>query len=204
MFKDIRETLRVRWPMAIGEVEYPDIAMRLFIGIGLPAPVSETLAKSAHSLLLPAGRIRWTPPENMHVTLSFLGQVHPARLNVIEQALAKIHARRLRLELSGIGVFDRAGVLFANVTASPALLTLAELVIAAMEACGFTREQRPYSPHVTIGRIGARTRERIHLRTATDDPAFHQTFDASEFRLYQSLTLPGGAQYEVLRVFALG
>lgn len=73
-----------------------------------------------------------------------------------------------------------------------------------MEACGFTREQRPYSPHITIGRIGAHTRERIHLRTASDDPAFHQAFDASEFRLYQSLSLPGGAQYEVLRVFALG
>src|SRR5277367_2619603 len=116
--------------------------MRLFIGIGLPAPVAEALAKFAPSLVPPASavRIRWTPPANMHITLNFLGQVHPARLEVIENALLAIHAPRLHVELSGIGTFDRAGVLFAAVTASPALLALAEQVNAAMEACGFTRE----------------------------------------------------------------
>ena len=175
--------------------------MRLFIGIGLSAPVAEALAKSAQGLVsVSAARIRWTPPANMHVTLSFLGQVHPARLDVVEQALVPIHAPRLRLALNGIGVFERAGVLFANVTPLPALLALAEQVIAAMHACGFPRENRPYSPHITL----ARTRDRIRLRSTTaDDPAFHQVFEASEFRLYQSLTLPTGARYEVLRVFPL-
>jgi 2'-5' RNA ligase len=176
--------------------------MRLFIGIGLPATIAEALAKSAIKLITPtnAAHIRWTPPANMHVTLSFLGQVHPARLDVIEQALATIRARRLHLKLSGIGTFDRAGVLFANVSQSSKLLALAEQVIAAMEACGFAREERPYSPHITL----ARTRDRLRLRTpAPDDPAFHQNFEAVEFRLYQSLTLPGGAQYEVIRAFPL-
>jgi 2'-5' RNA ligase len=176
--------------------------MRLFIAIGLPAPVAEALAKSAHNQVpsVSTPRIRWTPSINMHVTLSFLGQVHPARLDVIEQALVPIHAPRLRLALNGISVFERAGVLFANVTPTPSLLTLAEQVAAAMHACGFPREDRPYSPHVTL----ARTRDRLRLRPAADhDPAFHQTFDANEFRLYQSLTLPGGAQYEVLRAFPL-
>jgi len=176
--------------------------MRLFTGIGLPPPVAEALAKSAPSLVLPASaaQIRWTPPDNMHLTLIFLGQVHPARLEVIEEALLAIHAPRLHIELIGIGTFDRAGVLFAGVTASPALLALAEQVIAAMEACGFTREERPYSPHITL----ARTRGRLHLRTAaSDDPVFQQAFAVGEFRLYQSLTLPGGAQYEVLHAFPL-
>ena len=65
--------------------------MRLFIGIGLPAPVADELAKSAPKLIQTSGsKIRWTPPANMHVTLSFLGQVHEARLEVIQQALATI------------------------------------------------------------------------------------------------------------------
>ena len=177
--------------------------MRLFIGIGLPAPVAEALAKFAPSLVPPASaaRIRWTPPANMHITLSFLGQVRPARLDVIEQALTKIHAPRLHLEFNGIGTFDRTGVLFADVKPTPALLALAEQVTAAMETCGFVRESRPWSPHITL----ARTRDRIRLCTAApDDPAFHQRFEAGDFRLYQSLTLPGGAQYEILRVFGLG
>ena len=176
--------------------------MRLFIGIGFPALVAEALAKSARSLVpqSQSARIRWTPPANMHVTLSFLGQVHEARRGAIEQALAAIHASSLPIELHGIGSFERAGALFADVKKSPALLALAEQVIAAMEACGFAREDRPYSPHVTL----ARTRDRLRLRSEkSQDPAFHQSFDATEFRLYQSLTLPGGAQYEVLRAFPL-
>jgi RNA 2',3'-cyclic 3'-phosphodiesterase len=176
--------------------------MRLFIGIELPAPVAETLSSTASKLIPPssAAKLRWTPPTNMHITLSFLGQVHPARLDVIQQALSTIRTSRLRLKLDGYGIFDRAGVFYANVEPSPALLTLAEEVVAAMEAIGFKRENRPYAPHVTL----ARSRDRIRLRPgAGDDPAFHQSFNASEFRLYQSLTLPGGAQYEVLRSFQL-
>ena len=176
--------------------------MRLFIGIGLPAPVADELAKSARKLIpaASAAKIRWTPPANMHITLSFLGQVHEGRRGVIEQALAAIQAPHMQLALDGYGTFDRVGVLYAGVKKSPALLALAEQAMGAMQTIGFTREDRPYSPHITL----ARTRDRLHLRpNALDDPAFHQSFDDSEFRLYQSLTLPGGAQYEVLRSFPL-
>jgi 2'-5' RNA ligase len=176
--------------------------MRLFIGIGLPLSIAETLAKSAPPLILPASdaKIRWTPPENMHITLSFLGQVHEARRETIEQALATIRALRMRVELNGTGIFDRVGVLFAEVKHTAGLLALAEQVVATMETCGFSRENRPYSPHVTL----ARTRDRLRLSSTTaGDPAFRQSFEATEFRLYQSLTLPGGAQYQVLRSFPL-
>lgn len=176
--------------------------MRLFIGIGLPIAVAEALAESATRLIHPAAasKMRWTPPANMHVTLSFLGQVHEARIEVIQQALAAVHASNLRLELDGFGTFERAGVLYAHVKPASALLDLAEQVIAAMEGTGFLREERPYSPHITL----ARTRERLRLRSdKSDHPAFHQKFEATEFRLYQSLTLPGGARYEVLRSFPL-
>jgi len=177
--------------------------MRLFVAIGLPTPVAEALAQSARSLIRPSpdAKIRWTPPANMHITLSFLGQVHEARLDIILQALATIRARRLQLRLNGFSTFDRAGVLYADVKPAPALVSLASQVVAAMEAIGFPREDRPYAPHITL----ARTRER--LRTSLDrgrnDPAFHQSFDATEFRLYQSFTLPEGPRYDVLRTFPL-
>ena len=136
----------------------------------------------------------------MHVTLSFLGQVHEARLDVIQQALATIRAPHMKLALDGFGTFERAGVLYADVKPAPALLALAEDVVSAMQACGFPREDRPYSPHITL----ARTRDRLRLRSgAKDDPAFHAAFEAPEFRLYQSFTLPGGPRYHVLRSFPL-
>ena len=162
--------------------------MRLFIGIGLPAPVADELAKSARMLVpaASAAKIRWAPPVNMHITLSFLGQVHEARLDVIQQALATVRAPRLNLLLDGVGTFDHAGVLYANVTRTPALLALAEQVTAAMENIGFRRDGRPYSPHVTL----ARTRDHLRLRSnPPGDPAFRQAFEATEFRLYQSLVV---------------
>jgi RNA 2',3'-cyclic 3'-phosphodiesterase len=182
--------------------DYPDV-MRLFVGIGLPAQLAEALAESARALVSPVNnnRMRWTPPANMHVTLSFLGQVHTARLEVIEQALAAIRGERISLELDGFGIFDRVGVLYANVKKSPPLLALAEQVVAAMEGIGFAREKRPYSPHITL----TRSRDLLRLISPPNvNPAFHESFDATELRLYQSLTLPGGAQYQVMRAFSLG
>jgi 2'-5' RNA ligase len=177
--------------------------MRVFIGIGLPTQVGERLARAANRLLPSEtgtdARVRWTQPSNMHVTLSFLGQVEPARLGQIQESLATLRAVRLRLELSGIGVF--AGIMHAKVKPSAPLLTFAEQVFESMERCGFAREQRPYLPHVTL----ARAKGRMPLQPfGKDDPAFRQAFEASEFLLYQSFTRPEGAYYEVLKAFPLG
>lgn len=176
--------------------------MRLFIGIGLPPELAERLARAAPTLVAAGerSRIRWTPPENLHLTISFLGQVAPDRLGAIEQALALLNSPPLHLQLEGVGVFPNAGILYAQAQPSPALLSFAEQVFRAMETCGIPREQRPCTPHITL----ARSKGRVHLNEhEQSNPAFHQRFEVHEFRLYESLTLPGGAQYEVLRAFSL-
>jgi len=181
--------------------------MRVFIGIGLPIQVGERLARAANRLLPPGtgdgARVRWTQPSNMHVTLSFLGQVEPARLEQIQESLATLGAVRLHLELNGIGVF--AGIMHAKVKPSAPLLAFPEQVFESMERCGFPREQRPYLPHVTLARAKGRMPGRMPPQPfGKDDPAFRQAFEASEFLLYQSFTRPEGAYYEVLKAFPLG
>jgi 2'-5' RNA ligase len=176
--------------------------MRLFIGIGLPMQVGERLLRAA-SRLLPAGagdgvRIRWVRPVDLHLTLAFLGQVDPARLERIQRSLAMLDAALLHLELSGVAAFP--GILHARLQPSASLLAFAERVTASMESCGFPRESRPFVPHVTL----ARTKGRISLPPAPGgDPAFRQAFAANEFLLYQSLTGPTGSHYEVVRAFPL-
>jgi 2'-5' RNA ligase len=178
--------------------------MRLFIGIGLPLSVGEALARAARALLPPeregSPRVRLPRPQDMHVTLSFLGQVEPSHLEPIQQSLAALHADRMRLELNGAGVFANGGILLAKVKPSPNLLNLTEQVLQAMERCGFPREQRPFTPHVTL----ARSKGRIRIGSRQPgDPAFMQVFEAGEFCLYQSFTRPEGSQYLVLRAFPL-
>ncbi len=178
--------------------------MRLFIGIGLPLSVSETLAHAARTLIAaqPHERasIAWTRPENLHVTISFLGQVEPSRLDDIQQSLATIRAAPLHLQLNGVGSFANAGILYAQVKPSARLLSFAEQVFESMQACGFPREQRPYSPHITLARSKGRIRLPSHKHVSA---AFSQTFEAHEFRLYESFTLPQGAEYHVRCAFPL-
>jgi 2'-5' RNA ligase len=178
--------------------------MRLFIGIGLPLSIGEALARAARALLPPAHegstRVRLTRPHDMHITLSFLGHVEPSHLEQIQQSLATLHANPMRLELNGAGIFANGGILLAKVKPSPNLLSLAEQVIQAMERCGYPREQRPFTPHVTLARNKGRIRLASHQ---TDEPAFTQSFKANEFCLYQSFTHPEGSQYQILRTFPL-
>ena len=124
--------------------------MRLFIGIGLPTPIAESLAQSARGLIRQTSdaKIRWTPPANMHITLSFLGQVHEARLDVIQRALATIGASHIKLALDGFGTFERTDVLYANIAPSPALAALAEQVVSAMQAMRISpRKPSLLAPH---------------------------------------------------------
>jgi RNA 2',3'-cyclic 3'-phosphodiesterase len=177
--------------------------MRLFVGIGLPDSISEPLAKAARGLLraaAPAKPIRWTQPKNMHVTLSFLGQVDPAALERIKQSLTALRAHTMQLVLDGVDVLPHAGIVLARLKPSAPLLALAAQVAEAMEKCDIPRDQRPYTPHITL----ARTKARISLDSSRErNPAFWQRFSAEEFRLYESFTLPEGPRYEVLKSFPL-
>ena len=178
--------------------------MRLFTAIGLPASVAEPLAQAAPKLLpaaRTATRIRWAPAANMHLTLSFLGSVDPARLEAIRQALGRVEGRPFRVLLQGVGLFAHAGVFLAKVELSAALLALAEKVAESLEAVDIPREARPYQPHITL----ARSKAMISLAPPmADHPAFHQSFEAVEFRLYESVTRPEGAHYQVLSAYPLG
>lgn len=177
--------------------------MRLFIGIGLPNSLSDSLAKAARGLLrasASAKPIRWTSANNMHVTLSFLGEVDPGGLEGVKQNLGTLRARAMELFLDGVEIVPHAGILLARLKPSAPLLALAAQVAEAMEKCNFPRERRPYTPHVTL----ARTKARVSLDSSGErNPAFWQKFSTEEFRLYESFTLPEGPRYEILKTFPL-
>jgi RNA 2',3'-cyclic 3'-phosphodiesterase len=173
--------------------------MRLFIGIGVPDAVADRLSVAARNHDMPKGT-RWTTPGNMHVTLSFLGNVDPGLLEQIQQKLAAIRAGSFHVEMAGLDVFAHAGILMASVKPSAALLSLAERINAAMELCGIPRELRAYTPHITLARFKGRPAVQPSDK---GNAAFFQTFAAQEFRLYESFTRPEGAQYEVLNHFPL-
>ena len=168
--------------------------MRLFLGLPVPPPFAESLARSARATA--PKDARWIPPSNMHLTLSFLGSVADEKLPAILHELDHLRPPQVRLRVTRLGTFPRTGVLFAEVEPTPALLQLQSDVAAAMARCGFPPDARLYNPHITIARL--RTATRLPDRQLTLSPSAPRTFDADCVNLYQSRTLPEGARYEVI------
>lgn len=125
--------------------------MRLFVALGLPDAVSTQLT----GLVGGIPGARWVPPENLHLTLRFIGEVEPWRAEEVDEALAGIRARPFDLTLGGLGLFEKAGrinALWVGVERSEALLRLQAKVETALQRVGLDPERRRFAPHVTLAR----------------------------------------------------
>ena len=180
--------------------------MRLFVGIPLAASVIEQLEKISMRHRVEGDGLRWSTPESWHITLQFLGNTSETQYECVIARLRELHVPPVPVELDELGYFDRAGILFAGVTLTPELLALQQRVTAATLPCGFTPEDRPYRPHITLARSKGR-RNAVGLEALKgkirQQPKFSR-FVAEEFLLYESFTLPTGSQYETRERFRLG
>lgn len=178
--------------------------MRLFIGIPLATDVIDALQRIAKDLRSTSDNLRWSAPETWHITLQFLGETSPEKYHCVLPRLREIRSPHIPIWLEGTGCFDRAGVFYAGVNVSPELRALQKLVVTATAKCGFTPEDRPYHPHVTLARARGDSRQILRkLKTRTNPKATFPRFTAPEFLLYEAFLGPGGSCYEVRERFFL-
>ena len=120
--------------------------------------VEDALAGFVEEMRRLASGVRWVRRTNLHLTLRFLGDaVDPKRLAALREQLAEIAAQTAPfvIDARGTGAFPnlaRPRVIWAGL-AGDQLVRLAARVEDAAVDVGFTRERRPYSPHLTIGRV---------------------------------------------------
>jgi 2'-5' RNA ligase len=135
--------------------------LRSFIAVEVPVEIQNAIAHSLVSLqkALPRPLVRWVATQNVHLTLKFLGDVSPANLELLADAL-KIEAQAhqvFSMSVGGLGAFPnprRARVLWIGLDAPPSLVGLHSGVEAASAQLGYSTEDRSFSPHLTIGRVG--------------------------------------------------
>jgi RNA 2',3'-cyclic 3'-phosphodiesterase len=135
--------------------------VRCFIAVELPADVRSALARAQETIRARAPRadVRWTPPEQMHLTLKFLGAVPTERVADISAALERIapDAAPLPLAAGGLGAFPSLGsarVLWAGIGAGAVeAAAVAAAVDRATAALGFPPEARAFRGHLTLGRV---------------------------------------------------
>jgi len=187
--------------------------VRLFVALEIPAAVRDNLAAQINELRdlpgpLADKRLRWVRPENLHVTLKFIGEVEAARLDGIRRALTAIGLDApVGLELRGLGFFPDERyprVLWVGLNASGNLPVLARDIDRALEGQGIARDQRAFTPHLTLARFEPRAFDE-KLRTAIQKNSQREfgAFEAREFHLIQSKLQPSGAAYTSLAAFPL-
>jgi 2'-5' RNA ligase len=180
--------------------------MRLFVALSIPSEVRERLSSLIRDLRRADAQPRWINPENLHVTLKFIGQVSSVSSAAIEDALATFRwAQRVSLEFRNIGFFPnerRPSVAWVGIEASQNLAPLAGELNRVLEPLGIPREEKPLVPHLTIARF-KETRLSAALRTEIEKwkGCSFGTLTTGEFHLMESKLKSTGAEYTTLRSF---
>jgi 2'-5' RNA ligase len=180
--------------------------MRLFVALELPATVRENLGALLESLRAVSPQTRWVRPENLHLTLKFIGEAAETKLAAIRSALAGARSDQpTTVIFRGLGFFPnekRPRVFWAGIEASPNLKTLAAEIDRATEKLGIPREQRPFSPHLTLARFEPPELPE-KLRSAIQENSAREfgSFRTNQYHLIESKLKPSGAEYTTLESF---
>jgi 2'-5' RNA ligase len=184
--------------------------MRLFLAIELPDDVREHLLNVRQRLEAWLPKIAYTRAENLHLTLKFLGEVEPKRVDAITESLSKIGTQRIELQADGIECFPARGpvrIVAASLTGSTgALRALVDAIEQRCKHLGFEREQRAYTPHVTLARARPvlSAKFRAIATEVTEDLWPGPTFAPGEFVLMDSQLTPEGSKYTPVARFPIG
>jgi len=179
--------------------------MRTFIAVDFDEPVRKRLAALQDRLRAHGAALRWTDPARIHLTIRFLGEIDPAQVEPIQHALDGLVAGipPFELNVAGTGAFPPSSpvrVVWVGITdPSGKLAACHHAVETALEALGFPRENRPFSPHLTL----ARSRDPRKARSIRQPLADAAGFDAGpqsirRLTFYQSTLTPKGPIYEPL------
>ena len=178
--------------------------IRAFAAIALPEAARFELMLAGQGLPVP----RLQPPESLHLTLVFLGELPRRTLEDVDLAFGQVRAPGFELTLAGMGLFGGAKPRLAWVGAaeSPALRHLQAKVETAARGAGVELPARRFAPHVTLARLPERLagRERLEAAVAARGGYRVPPFPVEDFRLYRSHLGGEGPLYEELARYPLG
>jgi 2'-5' RNA ligase len=128
--------------------------MRVFFAVRLSEEIQDRLCSVLHRLRPCCAKGRFTPRENLHVTLVFLGETAPERLPETRAAMEAVSAEPFSLHIGGMGCFRRSGgdLYWAGVERSAPLCRLYDSLCGELQKRGFPTDDRPYRPHLTLVR----------------------------------------------------
>jgi RNA 2',3'-cyclic 3'-phosphodiesterase len=203
--------------------------MRIFIGIDLEDAIRGKIARFLEGVSGFAPEARWVRPESLHITLKFIGEQKEEQVAAIAERLRRVRSGPIEIRMAGYGYFPTPKaprVFWIGIQAGPALADLARQIDAAVDELGIPREEREFSPHLTLARAGG------HAKRSSGDPKRRKgdrpnsvfavlqkrlaamgepdsgalnfgNMTTDKFILYQSQLSPAGSKYTKLERFPM-
>ena len=185
--------------------------MRAFIAIELSKEIKEALAQIQQKLSPFTQSLNIVNPENIHLTLRFLGEIDEGIVEEINTALQEAAKERSQFSvaLGNIAAFPKMEyprVIWAGITKGNAeLLNIATAIEERLTNIGLPKEDKSFSAHITIARVkSSHDRAQLVNTLKTIPPLPHQETLVNKFTLFKSTLTPRGAVHEIVKEYYLG
>jgi 2'-5' RNA ligase len=185
--------------------------IRSFLAVELPEAIRKRIEEIQADLSSSNSDVRWVRPEKIHLTLKFFGNIEEPRVDAITKSIEPLVAGtpHFSLEVRGMGVFPNIRnpriIWMGLIDEKQVLNPLQKQMESALETIGFQVEDRPFRPHLTLGRMnsGRGKNELIGKIEKYKEERFGD-FEVERFVLFKSDLRPTGPIYTALRELKLG
>ncbi|MCX5781474.1 MAG: RNA 2',3'-cyclic phosphodiesterase [Elusimicrobia bacterium] len=181
--------------------------MRLFIAVNIPEEIKEKLSVLTKRLKYKISDVRWIAKDNFHLTLKFLGEVREEKVDKINSAISDIaqNVQPFKVLFSELGAFPDLKyprIIWVGVKeGSTELKGIAEKIENSLLPFGFEKEKRPFSCHLTVGRVKSFKTKNISFEKIDTD---FGSFVLERIDLMQSFLEKSGPGYKCLKSFSFG
>jgi 2'-5' RNA ligase len=183
--------------------------MRCFIAIEMSETVKSALSVIEEEFKKSRADVKWVNPENMHLTLKFLGNIKEEIVEKIINIMKRIcsHYSPFNLEIKSVGMFPNRKsprVLWVGVEDNNVLKTFQEEIDNGMASTGFEREDRKFTPHLTLGRFrSSRGNEPLLEAIKLHEKDHFGSINVKSIFLIKSDLSPAGARYTEISEISL-
>lgn len=186
------------------------MALRCFLAIGVPEPMKKSIGDIIDYIGKSGADVKWVSLENIHITLKFLGDTEETLVDAVKASLGKKTATcsPFYIKISDVGCFPserRPRVVWMGIEDHGLLRGLFKDVEDELVKLGYPPENRPFSPHLTLGRVRSQKRISEMLKRLGEFSEFScEAFEVRGITLMKSELKPGGAQYYSLAEIPFG
>jgi 2'-5' RNA ligase len=179
------------------------VYLRVFIAAHIPEEIKEEINEYLTEMKPHWEGVKWESQDKLHVTLKFLGEIEESIVGKIQDILEELLLiySPFEMTISTFGGFPNLKnprVLFIGLSENHGLIRLQSEIEERLEALGFKKERRIFTPHITVGRIKGRARSKGALHFPNNTP-----FLITQIAVMRSELSPHGSKYTPLSVFRL-